>query len=121
MPLRASLPTHPRSPSLAPSQSPFFQAALVWLRRVTFLAIGYRLGKKTERAKAAKKRLAARRTLTPLLLDHKHADTLVDVGGRLLPRVSLSWIYLGLAVVAALYAALFGLGAAAYRILWQSR
>jgi len=48
---------------------------------VTFLAIGYRLGKKTERAKAAKKRLAARRTLTPLLLDHKHADTLVDVGG----------------------------------------
>jgi hypothetical protein len=47
--------------------------------------------------------------------------TLVDVGGRLLPRVSLSWIYLGLAVVAALYAALFGLGAAAYRILWQSR
>ena len=51
----------------------------MWLRRVTFLAIGYRLGKKTERAKAAKKRLAARRTLTPLLLDHKHADTLVDV------------------------------------------
>ena len=45
------------------------------------MAIGYRLGKKTERAKAAKKRLAARRTLTPLLLDHKHADTLVDVGG----------------------------------------
>ena len=45
------------------------------------MAIGYRLGKRTERAKAAKKRLIARRTLTPLLLDHKHADTLVDAGG----------------------------------------
>ena len=53
----------------------------MWLRRVSFLAIGYRLGKRTERAKAAKKRLIARRTLTPLLLDHKHADTLVDAGG----------------------------------------
>ena len=53
----------------------------MWLRRVSFLAIGYRLGKRTERAKAAKKRLVARRTLTPLLLDHKHADTLVDAGG----------------------------------------
>lgn len=53
----------------------------MWLRRVSFLAIGYRLGKRTERAKAAKKRLVARRTLTPLLLDHKRADTLVDAGG----------------------------------------
>ena len=48
---------------------------------MSFLAIGYRLGKRTERAKAAKKRLVARRTLTPLLLDHKRADTLVDAGG----------------------------------------
>jgi hypothetical protein len=47
--------------------------------------------------------------------------TLMDVGGRLLPSVSLSWIYLGLAVVGGLYATLFGLGAAAYRVLWQSR
>lgn len=47
--------------------------------------------------------------------------TLVDVGGRLLPSVSLSWIYIGVAVITALYATLFGLGAAAYRVLWQSR
>lgn len=46
---------------------------------------------------------------------------LVDVAGRFLPSVSSTWMYAGLAVVAGLYATLIGLGATAYRVLWQNR
>lgn len=49
------------------------------------------------------------------------ASALADVGGRFLPQVSTPWIYSGLALFAALYATLIGLGAAAYRVLWQNR
>lgn len=48
-------------------------------------------------------------------------SALAEVGGRLLPSVSMTWIYVGLAVFAGLYATLIGLGAAAYRVLWQNR
>ncbi|GAB1488334.1 hypothetical protein MASR2M8_07790 [Opitutaceae bacterium] len=47
--------------------------------------------------------------------------TLADVGARLLPVVSSTWIYVGLAVFASLYATLIGLGAAAYRVFWLNR
>lgn len=46
---------------------------------------------------------------------------LADVARGLLPSVSATWIYLGLAVFVGLYATLIGLGAAAYRMFWQRR
>lgn len=48
-------------------------------------------------------------------------SALADVGRRILPAVSSTWIYAGLALFAGLYATLIGLGAAAYRVLWQNR
>ncbi len=48
-------------------------------------------------------------------------STLVDVAGRFLPSISSTWMYAGLAAVAGLYAMLIGLGATAYRVLWQNR
>ncbi|HEY0945984.1 MAG TPA: hypothetical protein VGD81_11985 [Opitutaceae bacterium] len=48
-------------------------------------------------------------------------DTVTGLVGRLLANVSSTWIYLGLGVFGLLYAALLGLGAPAYRLLWQAR
>jgi len=42
------------------------------------------------------------------------------IGDRL-PIVSTLWIYVGLGVVAAAYATVLGLGAAAYRLFWARR
>lgn len=47
--------------------------------------------------------------------------TLAGIGSRLLPSVSSTWIYTGVALLAGCYATLVGLGAAAYRVLWQTR
>lgn len=44
-----------------------------------------------------------------------------DVSGSLIATIPSLWLYGAAAVVIALYAALFGLGAAAYRTFWQSR
>ena len=41
----------------------------------------YDQGKRVEKAAQAKRQLKARRTLTPLLLDHTSSDTLVEMGG----------------------------------------
>jgi hypothetical protein len=49
------------------------------------------------------------------------AGLLTEVVGRLFPAVLPMWIYGGLAVLTALYATLVGLGATAYRLLWQAR
>lgn len=48
-------------------------------------------------------------------------NSLVDIAGRFLPTVNSTWVYAGLALVGAAYATLFGLGATAYRLLWQPR
>ena len=47
--------------------------------------------------------------------------TLAELTSRVIPTVNSTWLYAGLAVVGAAYATLVGLGATAYRLLWQSR
>lgn len=46
--------------------------------------------------------------------------SVIDVFGRLLPGISTTVFYGVLAVVLAMYASVFGLGAAAYRYLWKN-
>ena len=46
---------------------------------------------------------------------------LATLVGRLVPPISGTWLYLGLAGIGALYATLFGIGATAYRFIWQRR
>lgn len=48
-------------------------------------------------------------------------STLSGLVARLMPQVSTFWIYAGLAGMGALYATLIGLGATAYRFIWQQR
>lgn len=47
--------------------------------------------------------------------------SLTEVVARQFPAVSPMWIYGGLACLSALYATAVGLGATAYRLLWQAR
>jgi hypothetical protein len=49
------------------------------------------------------------------------ATTLANTCGAILRNIPLQWLYVGAAAIAALYAALFGLGAAAYRALYAGR
>jgi hypothetical protein len=49
------------------------------------------------------------------------ASTLANTCGAILRNIPLLWLYVGGAAIAALYAALFGLGAAAYRTLYVGR
>jgi hypothetical protein len=44
----------------------------------------------------------------------------VDFANRLVTNIPALWVYGGLALVAALYATFFGLGAAAYRVLYRN-
>ncbi len=44
-----------------------------------------------------------------------------DFGSLLLSSIPPLWLYGGLAVIAATYLSLFGLGATAYRFLWERR
>lgn len=44
-----------------------------------------------------------------------------ELGRSLVPGVSMQWIYIALAVLGAAYATVIGLGATAYRLLWQQR
>jgi hypothetical protein len=48
-------------------------------------------------------------------------STLADLTKGLFGHIPSVWLYGTLAVVATLYASLFGIGAAAYRVLWQNR
>jgi hypothetical protein len=48
------------------------------------------------------------------------AAWLVDFGAHLVGSIPSLWLYGGLALVAALYATFFGLGAAAYRTLYRN-
>jgi len=38
-----------------------------------------------------------------------------------MPQISSTWLYAGLAVLGGAYAVMLGLGATAYRVLWQHR
>lgn len=49
------------------------------------------------------------------------AGTFTDTGGAILRSIPPLWIYGGAAVIAAMYAMFFGLGAAAYRTLYANR
>ena len=49
------------------------------------------------------------------------ADTFTNTCGAILRTIPLQWLYVGAAAIAALYATLFGLGAAAYRTLYAGR
>jgi hypothetical protein len=49
------------------------------------------------------------------------AVRVAEFGGLVVRSISPVWIYGGLAAIAALYAALFGLGTAAYRTLYANR
>ena len=48
-------------------------------------------------------------------------NTFINTCGAILRSIPLLWLYVGAAAIAALYAALFGLGAAAYRTLYAGR
>lgn len=48
-------------------------------------------------------------------------NTFVNTCGAILRSIPPLWIYGGVALIAAMYAALFGLGAAAYRTLYAGR
>lgn len=64
--------------------------------------------------------LGAFHALMPPWLDGAHAvtDTLRAVTGSFTRSVPANWLYVGLGASAALYAALFGLAIAAYRLLY---
>ena len=49
------------------------------------------------------------------------ADSVVNFGALIVGSISPGWIYGGAAAIVALYAALFGLGTAAYRTLLSNR
>ncbi len=49
------------------------------------------------------------------------ASTVANTFGAIFRNFPLQWLYIGAAAIAALYAALFGLGAAAYRTLYAGR
>ena len=49
------------------------------------------------------------------------AMRIAEFGGLVVGSISPAWIYGGLTAIAALYAALFGLGTAAYRTLYANR
>ena len=48
------------------------------------------------------------------------AGWIIDFGARVLDSIPPLWLYGGLALIAALYATFFGLGAAAYRTLYRN-
>jgi hypothetical protein len=48
-------------------------------------------------------------------------NTFINTCGAILRSIPLLWLYVGAAAIAALYATLFGLGAAAYRTLYAGR
>ena len=48
------------------------------------------------------------------------ATWIADLGVQVCSRIPLIWLYGGLATIAALYAAFFGLGAVAYRALYRN-
>ncbi len=56
-----------------------------------------------------------------LQVAHSFLQTLNETFGAVLGTIPSLWLYGGIAVVIALYLALFGLGAAAYRTLYASR
>lgn len=47
--------------------------------------------------------------------------TASELTGRLFPSISSTWMYVALGAIGLLYATLIGLGATAYRLLWQAR
>jgi hypothetical protein len=49
------------------------------------------------------------------------ANTFANTCGAVIRNIPLLWLYGGAAAIAAMYAALFGLGAAAYRTIYTSR
>lgn len=59
--------------------------------------------------------------LQTLAVGGRLARTVTDLGSSMVASVPPLWLYGGIAVVAGLYIALFGLGAAAYRTLYASR
>lgn len=48
-------------------------------------------------------------------------SALTGLVGRAVPTVSTTWLYAGLGALGALYLTLVGLGATAYRLIWQRR
>lgn len=49
------------------------------------------------------------------------ASAVAGLGAAIMPEITTSWLYAALAVIGGAYAVMLGLGATAYRVLWQHR
>lgn len=52
---------------------------------------------------------------------HTAGEALLSLLRQMLPSISHQWLYAALAVIGAAYALMVGLGATAYRLLWQDQ